>query len=82
MTFGHSKLARQQKCIYLLGLLTAPNRPFLLHPLRASHRPRWEPLVYMIAQLHAHYNKHWLSVKFSLWGHWQYSQLKQPRGPS
>ena len=39
MTFGHSKLVRQQKCNYLLGLLSPPNRPFLLHRCtRISHR--------------------------------------------
>jgi len=47
MTFGHLKLVRQHKCNYQLGLLSPPNRPFLLHrPFRVSHRPLWEPLVY------------------------------------
>jgi len=31
MTFGHSKLGRQQKCNYYLGILSPPNRPFLRH---------------------------------------------------
>jgi len=31
MTFGHSKLVGQHKFNYELGLLSPPNRPFLLH---------------------------------------------------
>jgi len=36
-TFGHSKLVRQQKCNYSLGLLSPPNHPFLLHRPPIAH---------------------------------------------
>jgi len=45
MTFGHTKLVRQQKCNYKLGLLSPPNRPFLLH----------RPLEFLTA----HFGNHW-----------------------
>jgi len=52
MTFGHSKLVRQQKWNYQLGVPSPLNRPFLLHrPCRVSHRPQGGGT--------AHFENHW-----------------------
>jgi len=49
MTFGHSKLVRQQKCNNNWVSYRPPTAHFCFNaPPRVFHRPLWEPLIYTV----------------------------------